>query len=127
MGTKLGLTEGAVRARVKRLVDAKVIESFTVSLNAESVGMKLLARIGVDAVPAEVKRIALELASFEEVYFVALATGRHDVLIDIITTDLDGLKKFIINKLAKIPGVRGSDSSIVMETYKWKGTYQYRV
>lgn len=127
IGSKLGLSEGAVRARIKRLVRNNVIQRFTVSLNQQLTGVRLLARMGVDAQPSELKAIAAELSKFDEVYFVALATGTHDVLVDVLAKDMDALKKFITDKLGRTPGVRGSDTSIVMEVYKWRGTYHYKI
>jgi DNA-binding Lrp family transcriptional regulator len=125
IGSKLGLSEGAVRARVRRLVRDNVIQRFTITLNQQLTGVRLLARIGVDVQPSELKTIASELSKFDEVYFVALATGTHDVLVDVLAEDMDSLKKFLIDKLGRTKGVLGSDTSIVMEVSKWKGTYHY--
>lgn len=127
IGSQIGLTEGAVRARVKRLLKNKVIEQFTISLNQQLTGERLLARVGVDANPSDLKKIAAELAEFDEVYFVAVATGTHDILVDVLTDDIQSLKKFLIDKLGKIQAVRGSDTSIVMEIYKWRGAYHYKI
>jgi len=124
---RVGLTEGAVRARVRRLVKTKVIERFTVSLNQQLTGVRVLARVGIDASPSDVKKTAMELAKFDEVYFVAVATGTHDILVDVLTDDMESLKKFLIDKLGVIAGVRGSDTSIVMDAYKWQGTYEYKI
>jgi Lrp/AsnC family transcriptional regulator for asnA, asnC and gidA len=127
IGAKVGLTEGAVRARVRRLVKNKVIERFTISLNQQLTGVRILARVGVDAYPSDLKKIAAELAKFDEVYFVAVATGTHDILVDVLTDDMESLKKFLIDKLGKTEAVRGSDTSIVMDVYKWKGAYHYMI
>ncbi|MGA2460806.1 MAG: Lrp/AsnC family transcriptional regulator [Candidatus Bathyarchaeia archaeon] len=127
IGNQIGLTEGAVRARVKRLLKNKVIERFTISLNQQLTGERLLARVGVDANPSDLKKIAAELAEFDEVYFLAVATGTHDILVDVLTDDIQSLKKFLIDKLGKIQSVRGSDTSIVMDVYKWRGAYHYKI
>jgi Lrp/AsnC family transcriptional regulator for asnA, asnC and gidA len=127
IGTKLGLTEGAIRRRVRRLVKNRVIERFTVSLNQQLTGVRLLARVGVDARPSDLKRLAVELTKFDEVYFVALATGAHDLLVDVLADDMESLKKFLLEKLGKAESVEGSDINIVLEVYKWKGTYDYKI
>jgi Lrp/AsnC family transcriptional regulator for asnA, asnC and gidA len=127
IGRKVGLTEGAIRGRVNRLVKQKVIERFTVSLNQELTGARLLARVGVDAHPSDLKKIAAELTRFEDVYFVALATGAHDILVDVLADDMENLKKFLLEKLGKIESIRGTDTNIVMEVYKWKGAYHYKI
>jgi len=127
IGAKVGLTEGAIRGRVRRLVKDKVIERFTISLNQQLTGVRLLARIGVDARPSELKKIAVELTKFDEVYFVALATGAHDLLVDVLADDMESLKKFLVEKLGKTETVDGSDTNIVMEVYKWKGAYDYKI
>ena len=125
IGAKVGLTEGAVRGRVRRLVRGKVIERFTISPSQQLTGVRLLARVGVDVNPSDLKKVALDLAKFDEVYFVALATGAHDLLVDVIAEDMESLKKFLVERLGKIESVRRSDTSIVMEVYKWRGAYDY--
>jgi DNA-binding Lrp family transcriptional regulator len=127
IGSKLGLSEGAVRARVRRLVKNNIIQRFTITLDQQLTGVRLLARIGVDAEPSQLKTIASKLSKFDEVYFVALSTGTHDVLVDVLTSDMDSLKNFITDKLGRTQGVRGSDTSIVMDVYKWKGSYHYKL
>ena len=127
IGRKVGLTEGAIRGRVHRLVKERIIERFTVLLNQELTGSRLLARVGVDANPSDLKEIAADLTRFEDVYFVALATGAHDILVDVLTDNMQNLKKFLVEKLGKIEAIHGSDTNIVMEVYKWKGAYEYRI
>jgi Lrp/AsnC family transcriptional regulator for asnA, asnC and gidA len=127
IGAKVGLTEGAIRGRVRRLVKDKIIERFTIALNQQLTGVRILARVGVDAHPADLKQIAAELTKFDDVYFVALATGAHDILVDVLADDMESLKRFIVEKLGRTGAVRGSDTNIVMEVYKWKGSYEYKI
>lgn len=128
IGSQIGLTEGAVRGRVKRLFSEGVIERFTIAVNPQPAGFRVLARLGVDvSSPGQLKAVARELAKLNEVYFVGLATGTHDLLLDVITNDIDGLKEFLVEKMGKVKGVRESDTSIVMQIYKWNGSYRYRI
>lgn len=127
IGAKVRLTEGAIRGRVRRLIKDKIIERFTISLNQQLTGVRLLARVGVDAPPSDLKKIAAELTKFDDVYFVALATGAHDILVDVLADDMESLKKFLVEKLGKTEAIRGSDTNIVMEVYKWKGSYDYTI
>jgi len=95
-------------------------------LNQQITGVTLLTRIEVDTQSSEPNVIASELSKLEEVYFGALATSNHDVPVDVLTTGIDRLKKFLTDKLGATRGVRGSDTSIVMEVYKWRRSYEHR-
>ena len=117
---ELGVSEGTIRFRLKSLVDRGLIRGFIVVLDPYKLGFKVFARIGIDADLECINDIVSEISRLKEVYFVALSTGRHDILVDVIVKDLDELKRLLTEKIGRIRGVRNVDVSIVMDVYKWR-------
>ncbi len=127
IANRLGVSEGTVRRRVKRLVDEGVIERFTISLNPKKLGYKVMAKIGVDINPSEFNKTLCYLSRLDEAFFVAIATGKHDVLMDVWVKDMDELKDFLINKVRPMLGVRNIDTSIVIEIKKCNESFHFKV
>ena len=123
LARELGVSEATIRARVKSLEKRGYIERFTISLNPSKLGYGVLARIGVDVEINNIHSIVESLEALREVYLIALSTGTHDMLIDVIVRDLDELKQFLTEKLGRIEGVKNFDVSIIMEVYKSKLAY----
>jgi len=120
---ELGVSEATVRARVKSLIHEGYIKNFTVTIDPFKVGYKVLARIGIDADMNHINSIVDGLKSLKEIYLIALSTGTHDILVDVIVRNLEELKKFLTEKLGKINGIKNFDVSIIMEVYKSKVNY----
>lgn len=80
IGREFGLTEGTIRARVKRLLDNKVIRVAAVT-NANRLRNPILAYLWVEADSAsDIERVARALGALPEITFVATILGRADVL-----------------------------------------------
>jgi DNA-binding Lrp family transcriptional regulator len=48
LAKSVGISETAIRRRIKKLIDEKVIEKFTVKLNPDKIGKPITAFVGVD-------------------------------------------------------------------------------
>ncbi len=124
---KLRVSEGTVRRRIKKMVDAKVIDRFTVALNPQKLGFKVHAKIGLDVDPSKFNKVTYLLRRLDEAYFVALATGKHDVLMDVFVKDMNALKEFLTDKLGPTLGVRNIDTSIVIDVKKQDVSFHLKI
>jgi len=123
LARELGVSEATIRARIKSLVERGYIEGFTIVVDPSKLGYGVMARIGIDADVNNIQSLVKDLKDLDEVYLVALSTGTHDVLVDVIVKDLDELKYFLTMKLGKVKGIKNYDVSIIMDIYKRKLTY----
>jgi len=105
------------------LIERGYIEGFTIIVDPSKLGYGVMARIGIDADVNKIQSLIEDLKELDEVYLIALSTGTHDVLVDVIVRDLDELKNFLTMKLGKIEGVKNYDVSIIMDVYKRRLTY----
>ncbi|MDW7978659.1 MAG: Lrp/AsnC family transcriptional regulator [Candidatus Caldarchaeum sp.] len=111
----LNLSEGAVRRRVKNLVDKGVIKSFTVKL-AKEYSVTAVTFVSVSpAVPTpEVADKLIKIEGVEEVYEI---TGAIDVMTVISVPTMTDLNK-VIEEIRNINGVSETNTSIVLRVLK---------
>ncbi len=104
----LRMTEGAVRYRIKRLVNDKVIKKFTiVSESQPSVLIAVKTEAKTDA--KKISSNVMEIDGIERIYETA---GDIDmmVLARVSYQNLNG----VINSLRKIPGITSTSSYLIL-------------
>lgn len=116
---KIGVPESTVRLRVKKLMEEGIIRKFAALINPFKAGYSIVAFIAVDIEPNKVKRAVEELSKLPEVDVLGIATGAHDVLMQVTVKDLQELESFLIEKLGKIEGIKSTETSILTSVKKW--------
>ncbi len=116
---RLKVPESTVRLRVKKLVERGVIRKFAALINPFKAGYSIVAFIAVDVEPSRVKKAAEELSKLPEVDVLGIATGAHDILMQVTVRDLQELESFLIEKLGSVEGIRSTETSILTSVRKW--------
>ncbi|WP_420545962.1 HTH-type transcriptional regulator LysM [Nitrosopumilus sp.] len=111
IGTKLKLSESAVRRRVKNLVDNGVIKKFTLELGEEN-ATSAIVLVSVDST-TDTSKVSLKLAKLEGVKTVYEITGQYDIT-TIISASSIGEINNTIDALRKIPGVVDTNTVIIL-------------
>jgi Lrp/AsnC family transcriptional regulator for asnA, asnC and gidA len=123
----LNLAESTVRKRVNRLLDEGILKIVGV-INPLRVGRFALAIVGVNITGANLNQVLIELGKLPEVRYVAVCTGTYDLVLEVAVPDTESLFVFLTETLRSIPGVTGSDTSLVMkvckERYEWEAAAQ---
>jgi Lrp/AsnC family transcriptional regulator for asnA, asnC and gidA len=114
-----GLSEAAVRQRVRRMVDAKVMQIVAV-VNPLALGLARMALIGIRA-EGDLREIAARLASIDQVDYVVLCAGSYDILVELLCESDEHLLSLVNDSIRVIPGVRSAEMfpylRIVKESY----------
>ncbi|WP_380874818.1 transcriptional regulator [Sphingomonas sp. DBB INV C78] len=106
IGRELGLTEGTIRSRLKRLFDSRVIRVAAIT-NTSRLRNPILAYLWIEANTAgDIEDMAAALAKVPEIGFVATMLGRADVLAMTLVENGNELTDFLHQTIDKIPGVR---------------------
>ena len=111
IGTKLKLSESAVRRRVKNLVDSGFIKKFTVELGEEN-ATSAIVLVSVDST-TDTSKVSLKLAKLQGVKTVYEITGQYDIT-TIISAPSIGEINNTIDALRKIPGVVDTNTVIIL-------------
>ncbi|MEW6288097.1 MAG: Lrp/AsnC family transcriptional regulator [Chloroflexota bacterium] len=117
---QLNVSPGMIRLRYNRLVELGYLKVVAVT-NPLMMGKRTMAMIGVRTDGSKMLEVANQLSDFDEVVYVVVVSGRYDLMIEVFCRDHEDLLNFLTEKLAKVDGVRETESfmhlKIVKEIY----------
>lgn len=111
----VGLSQGAVRRRVERLVRSNAVAVVGIA-NPAALGLGLTGGASLK-VSGSARQVAREIATLPEATFVAVVTGRYDVLA-VLNASGDLHLVELLDRLRGIPGVRGLTSYTMLTIEK---------
>jgi Lrp/AsnC family transcriptional regulator, regulator for asnA, asnC and gidA len=117
----VGLSEGAVRQRVQRLIDSGVMQVVAVT-DPLQIGFSRQAMVGVRA-DGDLVEVAAALGKIDEVDYVVITAGSFDILLELVCEDDDHLLRVLSEQIRVLPGVRDSETFVYLklakQTYAW--------
>lgn len=114
----LGVTEGTVRGRIKRLQQDGLI-SFTAITSFGLADSARMAFIGVEVNVNEARKVAEQIARMPSINAVMVTMGRFNVLAVCLFNTLDHLLELSSNQILSLPGVHHVETSIAVKTVKY--------
>ena len=124
LAKQVNKSEATVRNRIKKLVDAGIIENFGLVLNPKLIGYKIVAYVGADLAKPEyqlemitfLKKLQKkELKTDIRIPNIYLAHGDHDILIELWAKDLDSFTGFIRENLENNPKISKICPAIIVD------------
>ena len=115
---QIGISDGTVHLRVRRLIDEGIIRRFTLSLNNDLLGYDHLAFMGINIKPGFADQITEELSNLEEVLEVHEMHNRFDLFLKIRAKDLNHIRDIVENKIRRLPNVLKTELMTVLKTSK---------
>ncbi|MET4099601.1 Lrp/AsnC family transcriptional regulator for asnA, asnC and gidA [Agrococcus sp. UYP10] len=117
----VGLSETAVRKRVKRLTDAGVMQIVAVT-DPMQLGFARQAMIGI-RVSGELEPVAEAVSALAEVDYVVITAGSYDVLAEVVCESDAHLLELVSQRIRSIDGVRETDTLMYLklqqQSYAW--------
>ncbi len=113
----LGVTEGAVRRRVKNLLDKGVMQIVAV-VEPHELGLYEAGMIGITVQANRIREVADEIAQLPEVSYLFQAAGEFDLFAEVFCEDRDHFVSFLNERLQKIPGVERTQSFLILKMHK---------
>lgn len=115
----VGLAPSAVQERIRKLEARGTLKGFTALIEPRVLDLGLLAFVAVRSDEAEAEnQIAKLLGNQPEVLEVHHVAGDDCYLIKVRTSDAEHLGQLLRTRIARIPGVRSTRTTIVLETVK---------
>jgi DNA-binding Lrp family transcriptional regulator len=118
IASELGVTEGTVRGRIKRLQQDRLI-AFTAITSFGMERSTKLAFVGVQAEVENINRIARDVADLADVSGVLITLGRFNILAMCLFSDLEDLHHIASDQILAISGVHHVETSIAVKTIKY--------
>ncbi len=117
MARLVGVSEGTVRRRLKRLVEQGYIEIVALP-DPIKLGYESQALVGVQVDPDKVDQVANDLADLAEINWVTITTGSFDVFAWATLQSAEELGLFLRTKVGVISGVRRTETFVNLEKKK---------
>ena len=121
LAARVGLSPTPCQRRVKRLEEEGVIERYAALVSPPALGLALQALVQVtldDHSEKTVEAFEAAIRARPEVVACYAVTGDMDVLLHILAPDLANFSDFAMKALLRMPGVRGTRSSFIMQAVK---------
>ncbi len=114
----LGVTEGTIRGRIKRLQEENYLR-FTAVTDLSYIGNPRMVFIGVTAEQARVAEISRAVAEMPGVRAVIITLGRFNILVVAMFIELEDILNVANNAILALPGVRHVETSISVKHLKY--------
>lgn len=118
IATDLGVTEGTVRGRIKRLQQEGLI-AFTAITGFEMAGKGRLGFITVQADVESVRTVARQISELPLINAVMITMGQFNILAMCLFEELDSLVETASDRILALPGVHHVETSIAVKTMKY--------
>src|SRR5690606_5305396 len=110
-------------SRVKALEAAGVIRGYVALADPLQLGLSLNVFIQVSLekqIESELDRFQTAMAECPEVMECYLMSGDADYLLRVVVPDMQGLERFVVSRLSRIPGVRNIRSGFALKQVKYQ-------
>jgi Lrp/AsnC family transcriptional regulator for asnA, asnC and gidA len=122
IGRELKVPEATVRQRAERLISRRVVQIVGVT-DPLAMGFQQPALIGLKVEAVKLEEIAQKIGALDEVTYLVVTAGRFDLMCEVVCEDNDHLLRVLTEDLAKIPGIRSTETLVelrfVKESYQW--------
>ena len=118
IAAELGVTEGTVRGRIKRLQQDGLI-AFTAITGFEMGQRARLAFINVQAEVDRVREVARRIGDMAEINAVLITMGQFNITAMCLVDELDTLVDIASDRILALDGVHHVETSIAVRTVKY--------
>lgn len=113
----LGVSEGTIRKRVKRLEENGVMKTVGVT-DPLKMGLDTVAFIWFKIDRHHMDRVIESLDNIEAVRYLSVTTGGHDLVAMVVLPNRTQLVTLLNEQLASIEGIVSTETSIVLQIHK---------
>jgi Lrp/AsnC family transcriptional regulator for asnA, asnC and gidA len=115
LARETGVSEAAVRARVRRLKENGVIEVVAVT-NPLMVGFDVMAMVGIQA-NSNLEEIADIVSAWDETSYVVILSGSFDLMVEVVCSDNQHLLR-LVQRIREVPGVKTTETFMYLDLHK---------
>ena len=118
LAERIGLSPSPCLRRVKALEEAGYIAGYRALLNANKLGLSLMALIGISMdrhTPERFANFEAEIGAIPEILECLLITGQQsDYQLKVVVRDMNAYHDLLLHRITRIQGVTGVHSSFVL-------------
>ncbi len=122
LAKKIGTSKATARRKLKKLLDEGIIKVVAVA-NPPALGYQTVATMGINVRPGDVDNVAEKLASYSNVHFVIVSTGRYDIIAWMMFKEPEELSNFLRTEIGNIKGLVSVETMINLKIIKASFNY----
>ena len=115
---QIGISDGTVHLRVRRLIAAGIITKFMISVDNNLLGYDHLVFIRINLKPGFADQVTEELSNIEEVLEIHEMHNAFDLFLKIRAKNLSDIRDIIEKKIRRLPNVLETQLMTVLKTSK---------
>lgn len=115
LAEELGASRATIRARIEKLENSGDILGYTVVLRSDTVEQPVRGIVLLEIKGQAADKVVRALGGFPQVSAVHTTNGRWDLIVELGTETLADLDA-VLRKLRLIPGISGSETSLLLAT-----------
>lgn len=121
LARELGRPTATVRDRLRRLENKGVIQGYTAVIDVAKIGFPIKAIIHVNTSEKMVDPAAFldALGQIPTVASAALVTGGYEAEVTVQVQDIEHLSRILYKDMRQVPGVTGTNTSVVLFERQW--------
>jgi Lrp/AsnC family transcriptional regulator for asnA, asnC and gidA len=116
----LGVTEGTVRNRFKKLVDKGIIR-VTAIPEIDKLGYNFMGIVGMQVRLADLREVGEQLVQHPNVCYLVNVTGRYEFIAIVVTKSSREFAHFMENVVSAIPSILRTETFVTLNIYKGYG------
>ncbi len=113
----LSISDVAVKRRLVKLEENGIIKKYTYIANNKKLGYDIVAIVGINTAPDKTLDVIKLIKERDDVTFIALSSGDHNLLVEIWSKNSEELSK-VVEDLRGIPGVTAVYPAIILDVIK---------
>ncbi|NMA62091.1 MAG: Lrp/AsnC family transcriptional regulator [Firmicutes bacterium] len=117
LASHLGVSEGTIRKRIKRLEDHGVVQTIGVT-DPMKMGLDTVAFIWFKIDRNHMDSVMRELRALSAVRYLVVTTGGHDLVAMVSLSSRAELVTLLNEELAQIEGIISTETSVVLQIHK---------
>jgi len=117
LSSKLEVSQTTIRRRIRQLQKRHIV-TFTAVPDPAKLGYILAAIIALEVDLNKIDEVTKSLATFENVRYVSLCTGNHDIFVGAWFRSAQELKQFVKDYIGDLPGIRKTETFVVLDVIK---------
>lgn len=122
IAAELGVSEGTVRSRIKRMLAERVFRIQAVS-DVVAFGLGAHAFVGIRTNTGTADAVAAALAARDDIAQLTRVLGDFDLIAVLVAPDREALVTAILHEISQLPGVRNTETfdtcATLKHTYAW--------
>lgn len=122
LAERAGIGRATAYARFDRLVDEGVITGFEARVRPEDLGLSMSALITIEAEQVAWSDLRDRVMALPSVHWLGLTAGASDFVVLVRARDLDELRDVVLRDLLSVPGIRNTQTSVLLEEARPDGS-----